>query len=243
MKILLTNDDGFEAEGMQCFYEVLKQRFDCWVVAPDQGRSCCGHAVTTGMALDVTQVHERGWAISGTPADCVRVGLLWLKLQPDIVLSGVNQGGNLGVDILYSGTVAAAREARSLGKPSIAFSQYMRRDIARDWKVTSRRAVHVLDHLIQSMPNLLSPASGQFWNVNLPAIDPLDNRLEFPISRCRPEPKPLTFSFGGVEQEHTHHRIQTVLYQSNYAARPRDSGSDVELCFSGHATLSQLTVA
>jgi 5'-nucleotidase len=241
LKILLTNDDGYEAEGMQCFHAVLKECFDCWVVAPDQGRSCCGHAVTTGSPLDVTQVDDQGWKVSGTPADCVRIGLLWLKLQPDIVISGVNQGGNLGVDILYSGTVAAAREACCLGKSSVAFSQYMRRDIARDWNVTAERAMHVLNHLIQTVPDLFMNGSSQFWNINLPAIDPRDRGLGFPISRCDPEPKPLKFDFVAVASEHTA-QAQKVLYQSNYAGRPRDTGSDVELCFSGHATVSLLKI-
>ena len=139
MKILLTNDDGIEAEGLQCLYDVLTKTAECFVVAPDQGRSCCSHGVTTHTSLQVVARMRNQWTVSGTPADCVRVGLLWLDLKPDLVVSGINHGGNLGVDILYSGTAAGAREASLLGVPAIAISQYMRRDIDRDWDVSARR--------------------------------------------------------------------------------------------------------
>lgn len=234
MKILLTNDDGFDAEGMQRFHDVLLERFEIYMVAPDQGRSCCSHAVTTSSAVDVIQKTERAWTVSGTPADCVRVGLLWLKLQPDLVLSGVNQGGNLGLDIVYSGTVAAAREAYSLGVPSIAISQYMRRDVGRDWTVTGQRALLVLDRLMN-----YQQATPGFWNVNLPALPPEALDVPFPISECLPEKHPLVFDFA-LEEEAS--GISRVLYKSNYQTRPRAQGSDVDLCFNGHATFSRLQI-
>ena len=109
MKILLTNDDGIDAEGLQCLVEVIAKNAECYVVAPDEGRSCCSHGVTTGSSLDVVSRVGNQWTVSGTPADCVRVGLLYLNLKPDWVVSGVNHGGNLGVDILYSGTAAGAQ--------------------------------------------------------------------------------------------------------------------------------------
>ena len=235
MRILLTNDDGFEAEGLQCLYEVLSKRADCFVVAPDQGRSCCGHAVTTSSQLDIVRRNENSWAISGTPADCVRVGLLWLQLKPDLVISGVNHGGNLGVDIIYSGTVAAAREAYLLGVPSIAISQYMRRDVERDWKVNAMRAVHVIDQVLQWN----DPTVG-FWSVNLPALPVSDLGFTFPIIRCEPERQSLFYTFDGnsAQNEDTH----SVMYKSNYQLRPREVGSDVDLCFGGHATVSRLGV-
>ena len=243
MRILLTNDDGLEAEGLQCIYEVLAKKAECFVVAPDQGRSCCSHAVTTHIPLDVVSRRKNQWTVSGTPADCVRVGLLWLDLKPDWVVSGINHGGNLGVDILYSGTAAGAREASLMGVPSVAISQYMRRDIERDWAVSALRANIVLENILQ-----LERLGAGFWNINLPALPRQFAGVDFPISRCEPELQAMPFSFEeatesvekGLEtlKNTDPNSIRTVSYQGNYQARPRKQGSDVDLCFGGHATVS-----
>jgi len=237
LRILLTNDDGFEAEGLQCLFKHLSEHANCFVVAPDQGRSCCGHAVTTGDSIRVEERHPSGWAVSGTPADCVRIGLRWLKLQPDLVISGVNHGGNLGVDIAYSGTVAAAREARMMGVPSIAVSQYMRRDVERDWNVNAMRAVHVIQQVLK-----MHVEDEGFWSINLPALSKTDLSMKFPITQCEPELQSLDFSFANQLDEETHidKSKASVLYSSNYQLRPRTEDRDVGLCFAGHATVSWL---
>ncbi len=111
MQILLTNDDGIDAEGLQSLARELSGVGKVIIVAPARGCSCCGHSVTTASPLVVREVREDQFAVEGWPADCVRVAIHHLKLEPDWVLSGINHGGNLGVDILMSGTVAAAREA------------------------------------------------------------------------------------------------------------------------------------
>ncbi len=245
MKILMTNDDGIGAEGLQCLYDVLSKKADCYVVAPDQGRSCCSHGVTTGTTLDVVTSSRNQWTVSGTPADCVRVGLLWLGLKPDWVIAGVNHGGNLGVDILYSGTAAGAREANLFGVPAIAISQYMRRDISRDWSVSAKRADFVFENIFRR------ETSGKgFWNVNLPALLPQFESSPLVIRVCEPELQPLAFSLeDGSELSQNHGESQvnleamakrTVLYRSNYQDRPREMGSDVDLCFGGNATISWL---
>lgn len=240
MRILFTNDDGIEAAGLQRLYERFSERAECFVIAPDQGRSCCGHSVTTGDPLHVNSHSVNQWSVSGTPADCVRVGLLWLNLKPDWVISGVNHGGNLGVDILYSGTVAGAREAHLLGYPAIAISQYMRGDIDRDWSITARRAERVLETIVSEAPVGLG-----FWNINLPALPSAVRELDFPISQCNPESLPLTVSFlehslASAGDEVT--SAQRLVYKSNYQMRPRSQGSDVDLCFQGHATVSRLSI-
>ena len=245
LRILLTNDDGFDAEGLQCLVSVLSKKADCFVVAPDRGRSCCSHGVTTGESLDIVSRLKNQWTVSGTPSDCIRAGLMLLDLKPDLVISGVNHGGNLGMDILYSGTVAGAREASHSGVPSIAISQYMRRDVDRDWTVTAKRAEMVLEKIVQ-----LERLGPGFWNVNLPALTSQSADLHFPISVCTPEPQPLLFSFEEISESMEVEvkkgdnvgpkAIRTVLYKSNYQARPRSLGSDVDLCFSGHATISWL---
>ena len=245
MKILLTNDDGIEAEGLQFLYEVLTKKAECFVVAPDQGRSCCSHGVTTHTSLEVVARRMNQWTVSGTPADCVRVGLLWLDLKPDLVVSGINHGGNLGVDILYSGTAAGAREASLLGVPAIAISQYMRRDIERDWDVSARRADIVLENILKR-----GSLGAGYWNVNLPALPKQLAALDFPISVCDPELQAMEFSFDDVSEpvekgletlkNAAPRSVQTLSYQGNYQARPRGKGSDVDLCFGGHATVSWL---
>ena len=245
MKILLTNDDGIDAEGLQCLVEVLAKNAECYVVAPDQGRSCCSHGVTTGSSLDVVSRVGNQWTVSGTPADCVRVGLLYLNLKPDWVVSGVNHGGNLGVDILYSGTAAGAREASLFGVPSVAISQYMRRDVERNWGLNARRAETVFQKILAWE----QPGAG-FWNVNLPALPIEATCLDFPVSRCQPETQSLAYSMEEIDKnseiteetlgETDPAALRTVLYKSNYQARPRVPGSDVDLCFGGHATVSWL---
>ncbi len=168
-----------------------------------------------------------------------------LDLKPDLVISGVNHGGNLGVDILYSGTAAGAREASFLGVPSIAISQYMRRDVDRDWTVTARRAEIVLEKIFRQ-----ERLGSGFWNVNLPALASQLPDFDFPISICIPELQPLLFSFEEIKEWREvevqkgnnvgPNAIRTVLYKSNYQERPRSQGSDVDLCFRGHATISWL---
>jgi 5'-nucleotidase len=228
VKILLTNDDGFDADGLQQLHAVLSRSHECFIVAPDRGRSCCGHAVTTSETIAIQRRNPRGWTVDGTPADAVRIGLLWLDIQPDLVVSGLNQGGNLGVDIAYSGTVAAAREARLLGFRSIAISQYMRRDVDRDWSINAARAAHVIEQ-------------DGFWSINLPAIAKEVTTHSFPITRCNPERAMLPVQYE--MQSGSHDSEHSVLYRSNYQSRERTEATDVHWCFSGHATLSWLKCA
>jgi 5'-nucleotidase len=234
LKLLLTNDDGYDAEGLQRLAQILSQDHECYVVAPDQCRSCCGHSVTNASELHVEHLGQSQWKVSGTPADCVRIGLVVMGLKPDWVLSGVNHGGNMGIDTLYSGTVAAAREAAILGCRSIALSQYMRRDVAKDWNKTALRAHRVLRELWDQ-----PTGSRQFWNVNLPALEPDDDQ-EFPITHCPLELGALPISFAPANRE-LEHPTSRHLYQSNYQMRPKQEGTDVHYCFSGHAVVTALS--
>jgi len=122
--ILLTNDDGIEAEGLRTLEEVLKDLVHLVVVAPDQERSAVSHGLTLRTRLSLNEIRPDHYVVNGTPADCVIYALRDLFVQPpDLVISGINHGANLGDDIMYSGTVAAAREAAAHGVPSIAISQ------------------------------------------------------------------------------------------------------------------------
>ena len=144
MKILISNDDGVHAEGLRVLAEVLSSCGDVTVVAPDRNQSGASHALTLEMPLRLESFpHTDFIAVRGTPTDCVHLAVNeLLPEQPDIVVSGINHGANLGDDVLYSGTVAAATEGRYLGLPAIAVSlagschfasaaEYARRLVAR----------------------------------------------------------------------------------------------------------------
>jgi 5'-nucleotidase len=122
--ILLTNDDGIEAEGLKALEAALKDLAHIIVVAPDQERSAVSHGLTLRTPLHLKEVGPDHYVLNGMPADCVIYALRHLFIQfPDLVISGINHGANLGDDIMYSGTVAAAREASAHGIPSLALSQ------------------------------------------------------------------------------------------------------------------------
>jgi 5'-nucleotidase len=127
MKIVLTNDDGIYAKGLKALYDRFAANHDVTVIAPDRERSAVGHGITLLEPLRADRVELdniiQGYAVSGTPADCIKIGILkLLDNKPDMVISGINNGINTGVNINYSGTVAAAREAALYGIKSISVS-------------------------------------------------------------------------------------------------------------------------
>src|SRR6188472_1220052 len=123
-RILVTNDDGIHSAGLTSLAKALSRVGDVWVVAPDRERTAVAHAVTLHKPLRIHQVEKQVYAINGTPVDCVNLALLnILPKRPDLLVSGINKGVNLGDDVLYSGTVSAAMEGTILGIPSMAVSQ------------------------------------------------------------------------------------------------------------------------
>lgn len=123
LKILLSNDDGYLAQGVNVLADALSEIAQVTVVAPEQNRSGASNSLTLHAPLRVRKVAERRYFVDGTPSDCVHVALAgFLDEDPDIVVSGINHGANLGDDVIYSGTVAAAMEGRFLGLPAIAVS-------------------------------------------------------------------------------------------------------------------------
>lgn len=122
--ILVTNDDGIASPGIEALAEALAHLGTVWVVAPDRERTAVGHSVTLHKPLRLTPVRQRWFSVNGTPTDCVNLGVMQvLPTRPALIVSGVNRGVNLGDDVTYSGTVAAALEGTILGLPSIAVSQ------------------------------------------------------------------------------------------------------------------------
>lgn len=123
MKILVSNDDGYLATGINALTEALELVADVVVVAPDRNRSAASSSLTLHTPLRVSQVGKNRYMVDGTPSDCVHLALTgFLDYEPDLVVSGINHGANLGDDVIYSGTVAAALEGRFLGLPTIAVS-------------------------------------------------------------------------------------------------------------------------
>ncbi len=123
MKILISNDDGILAPGIRALAEALRSVAEIRVVAPDRNRSAASNSLTMSRPLTVTEAGPEFDSVNGTPTDCVHLALTGLfETKPDMVVSGINEGANLGDDVLYSGTVAAAMEGRYLGLPAIALS-------------------------------------------------------------------------------------------------------------------------
>lgn len=229
MHVLLTNDDGISAPGLQALENAVKHLgWDYSIVAPATEQSQCGHRVTTHQPLQVETRGENRHAVHGTPADCVRLALFALDLKPDLVLSGVNAGGNLGQDIVISGTVAAAREAAYHGIRSMALSHYLIRELKVDWERTAAwmaeivRELHAQEH-----------THSTFWNINLPHLPAGAAELP-PRVQCHPARSPLNVSYHKAEAGYT--------YNASYASRPRDPGSDVEACFGGRVAVTLLQV-
>jgi 5'-nucleotidase len=169
MKILLSNDDGYRAEGLRALGEALAPLADITVVAPDRNRSGASNSLTLDVPLRVLPFDERKYmVINGTPTDCVHLaisGLFEDEDDPDMVISGINDGANLGDDVLYSGTVAAAIEGRFLGLPAIAMSLVIQPGSGNHFETAARVAVELVMR-IQRTP--LHQAT--ILNVNVPDV-------------------------------------------------------------------------
>ena len=172
MRILLTNDDGIHAEGLQVLERIARKLADeVWVVAPETDQSGFAHSLSLSEPLRLRQIGERHFAVRGTPTDCVIMGVRKIMPEPpDLVLSGVNSGSNVADDVTYSGTVAGAMEGTLLGIRSIALSQaYNVEEGARvvPWDTTEALAPALLEKLIATdLP------AGVFLNVNFPNCRP-----------------------------------------------------------------------
>ena len=170
MRILLTNDDGINAPGLAALAEEMSRHGEIIIYAPVSEMSAVGHAITISDPLRVSEMHKNGdffgFAVRGTPADCVKVAIWELGRQnrlPDIVLSGINQGSNTGINTIYSGTVSAATEGAISGIPAIAIS--LASYTSRDFSVAAAFAPVVARQLLD---HPLPP--GVFLNVNVPAV-------------------------------------------------------------------------
>ena len=172
MLILLTNDDGIMAPGLAAMYRELVKLGDVEVVAPETVQSATGHGITISAPLltsKVTVEHTfTGTAVAGSPADCVKLAVTHiLPRQPDLVISGINAGANVGINVVYSGTVAAAIEAAFLGLPSIAISIYLKRDVPTDYARTAILARETIAKILAA-----GLRGWQVVSVNIPPLHP-----------------------------------------------------------------------
>ena len=177
MKILLSNDDGYQAPGIVALYEAIKDLADVEVVAPEHNNSAKSNALTLHSPLYVHQAGNGFRYVNGTPADCVHVALTGLLgYRPDLVVSGINNGANMGDDTIYSGTVGAAMEGYLFGIPAIAFSQ-----VQKGWGHVDAAARKARE-LVQQALDSRFPDSPWLLNVNVPNL-PYDELK--PAKVCR----------------------------------------------------------
>lgn len=224
MKLLLTNDDGIDAMGLESLVTAARTLGDPVVVAPAGPQSGVSHRVTWHDGVRIEPRGEQRYAIHGTPADCVRLGLL--KVVPDAkwILSGINHGANLGADVHYSGTVAAVREAVLHGWPGIAVSHYRKSGVDYDWARAASWTAPILADIV-SRP----VESGLFYNVNLPMLPPGAAQPE--VVWCSLDPNPLPLNYRHEEES-------DLYYAGDYQLRHRTAGADVDVCFGGRIAVT-----
>lgn len=258
MNILITNDDGWDAPGLATLRLVAQEFGNVWSVAPLHPMSGISHQITFERPLTLSQAEPQSFSLDGTPADCVRIGLTKLQVEFDWVLSGINNGGNLGSDVFVSGTVAAAREATLLGVRAIALSQHRCRfKLPYDWTRTSWMAELVLARLIGAAEVQSHHEPLTLFNVNFP--DKYHSRQDQEVFGCGasdsshdPETKNLFLSeiaikdcFNDRRPIPTDYRIDSdgrFLYSGKYHERDRSTDGDIENCFGGAIAVSVLRI-
>jgi len=227
MTVVITNDDGVDAPGLAALVAAARPHGRVVVVAPGEDQSNVSHRVTTGRSLAITRLGPDRYSVDGTPGDCVRLALHVLATDATWVLSGINEGGNLGADIVHSGTVAAAREAVLHGRRSMAFSHYRRSGQAIDW-AQAERWVEAL------IPVLMQEAQGahQLWNVNLPhRLAAAGTDAQPRAVRCPADTSPLPLAYRDAP---------AYRYSGDYHQRHRQPGMDIATCFAGDIAISSI---
>ncbi|MCC6581474.1 MAG: 5'/3'-nucleotidase SurE [Phycisphaeraceae bacterium] len=240
MKILLTNDDGIGAPGLAALYEALLDLGEVVVVAPSTVQSATSHAVTfhrpvptwTGdIRTHCGRTLGQGVAVEGWPADCVKIGLSSLNLGPfDVVVSGMNAGANVGVNVLYSGTVAAAREAAIFGLPALAVSLHIGQFSRTRWRHATDAVKPILGQLLR---HKLDPHT--LLNLNVPILDDADQPRGWRVAPLSSSPLADLYH---AEQDAEGRRCFRADSGMRFRHMPPDS--DVSLLFEGFGTLTPL---
>ncbi len=232
MKILLTNDDGIEGEGLIALALALKDRgHDFCAVVPSENNSGVSHHVTMrkGLTLSVRETAGRaGYVLGGTPVDCVLFALRHLQMKPELVLSGINDGMNLGSDCLYSGTVAAAAEGAQNGIPAIALSlRFFSRKTKTEREQAFASAAELICDNLAEWSALARQLSGPL-NVNVPAVEKIAGFRFCPLAR-------LHYRGGYERLENGTYRMAELPPESS-----SDEGTDEYFCARGYVTLTPL---
>jgi len=231
-RILVTNDDGIHAPGLEALIEIATQlSSDVWVVAPEVNQSGAGHSLSLSHPIRCREVSEAKFALEGTPTDCVLFAVKHLlkDRKPDIVLSGVNRGTNIADDVTYSGTIAAAMEGCLLGLPSIAFSQAYTRDHPVKWGTATHHAPAVARRVL-----LADWPQNVLVNINFPDV------IAGSVKSVRVTHQG-TRGFGGYIIERLDPRGGTY-YWIGYQAQESeiDEASDIAAIRSGHISVTPL---
>lgn len=235
MLILLTNDDGIHAPGLLALYRELVKLGEVHVIAPETVQSATGHGITITTPLLTEKVTiENGFngiAVAGRPADCVKLAVAkLLPRQPDLVISGMNSGANVGINVLYSGTVAAAIEAAFLGLPSIAVSLHLKSEVPLDYVRPATFGRIAIEKILEA-----GLSGGQVVNVNLPPLRPNDSPKG--IKLCRQCTRPWADSYEGRKDP----RGREYFWMDTvYKLGDTDADTDVAALRDGYATITPL---
>lgn len=233
MNILITNDDGIDAPGISVLARAAAKFGAVTVVAPAEQCSAMSHRITLSRRM---RIEKRGldipgvaaYALDGTPADCVKAALdAILSQKPDVVLSGVNNGYNVGFDVAYSGTVGAAMEAVMSGIPAIALSQ---NDVG-GFGITEQYLPRILEELLPA-----APSDKEIWNVNIPT------------DRCNGILRDRTVSLGGyyngtmyvAEEDGEMHVQYPPLVPTDFSIHPAADGSDLRAVVNGYISIGKV---
>jgi len=238
MRILLSNDDGIFAPGLAALREAIDELGEVTIVAPDTPQSAAGHSITLEHPLAVRPVRLEvpeawpGLSVDGRPADCVRLAIRnLLDEPPELVLSGLNAGSNVGINVFYSGTVAAAAEGAMLGIPAVAFSCAQRGLRAEDFRPAARLAVWLLRRLLAD-----GLAGGDLINVNIPDLDSQQVRGVRVVAQ----------STAGIEDVYHHEPAPqghgTYRLSQDYAFISEQENTDVVRLAEGYITVTPLHV-
>ncbi len=235
MKILICNDDGYQATGIEALYQALRGVADVEVIAPEYNNSAKSNALTLHSPLYLQQAANGFRYINGTPADCVHIALTGLlDNPPDLVVSGINNGANMGDDTIYSGTVGAAMEGYLFGIPAIAFSQ-----VEKGWEhieAAAETAKRLVQHMARFLPEKLGMAPPWLLNVNIPNL-PLEQLK--PMRLCR------------LGRRHSAERVitqqsprgETMYWIGNAGAVKDDTeGTDFHATAHGHVSVTPLKI-
>ena len=231
MKILLTNDDGFDAENIKSLYKELNKNHEVWIVAPKNNCSGMSAAISYLNEIEVMKIDDRIYAVDGTPADCSYLGLLSIvDFEFDIVVSGINHGANIGNDVLYSGTVGAAVGGRNLKYPPIAIS--VASYDAKDIEFVAKKSVELIEKIVSSYEIF----NGKVININFPDINEEEFKgvLATGLSKRGIPAKPIKIDNQDLKESYR--------YRYNLSGEPLKDNfmTDAEAIKTGYVSVSAL---